>query len=153
MHNHMNTTQRIVIGIIVCIVVVAGMHLVQSPQVTPARQLAASVQANPKVPAVVIVMDETGFTPDTVTINAGESVEWVNKSTKDFWPASNMHPTHSIYPDSSIFKCLTPEEPNIFDACSPLSPGKSYSFTFMYKGEWRYHDHLRPNKTGIIRVE
>lgn len=149
----MNTTQRIVIGIILCIVVAAGIYFVQSPPVTPTRQLAAAVQANPKAPSAVITMDDDGYMPGTVTIKAGESVEWVNKSTRDFWPASNIHPTHSLYPDSSIFKCLTPEEPNIFDACLPIESGTTYSFTFNHVGEWRYHDHLRPNKTGIIRVE
>ncbi len=149
----MNTTQRIVIGIILCIVVVAGVYFVQSPPVTPAKQLAVSVETNPKTPSAVITMDDNGYTPNIVTIKAGESVEWVNKSTKDFWPASNIHPTHSLYPDSNIFRCLTPEEPNIFDACLPIESGKTYSFTFKYVGEWKYHDHLRPNKTGIIRVE
>ncbi len=125
----------------------------QSPPVTPTRQLAASVQANPKAPSAVITMDDDGYTPSIVTIKAGESVEWVNKSTKDFWPASNLHPTHSLYPDSSIFKCLTPEEQNIFDACLPIESGTTYSFTFNHVGEWKYHDHLRPNKTGIIIVK
>ncbi len=149
----MNTTQRIVIGIIVCIVVGAGIYFLQSPSVIPTRQLAASVQANPKVPSAIITMDDDGYTPNRVTIKAGESVEWVNKSTRDFWPASNIHPTHSLYPDSTIFKCLTPEEQNIFDACLPIESGKTYSFTFNHVGEWRYHDHLRPNKTGIVIVK
>jgi plastocyanin len=117
----------------------------------PAAEI--KVRTGTSSPAATITFDGENYTPRTVTISNGDAVEWVNKSQKDFWPASNLHPTHSLYPDSGIFKCRSSEEGNIFDACRPISPGKSYSFSFVHEGEWRYHDHLYPNKTGIIIVK
>jgi hypothetical protein len=41
----------------------------------------------------------------------------------------------------------------LFDACSPVESGQAYRFTFHESGAWRYHDHLFPEHTGVIRVE
>lgn len=150
----MHSAKSLWTSIIILLVVAGGIYLWSGRVViAPTKEITDSTQTNSDLPPVVITFDENGFTPNEVTIKAGQKVEWVNKSGKDFWPATNIHPTHTLYPDSSIFKCLTPEELTIFDACRPVGFGKGYTFTFNSVGEWRYHDHLRANKTGIIRVE
>lgn len=79
---------------------------------------------------------EEGFAPQEITIKRGDKVRFVNKRESDFWPASNMHPTHGIYPE--------------FD---PRKPEKTeWIFQFNKAGEWRYHDHLMPLFRGTITV-
>ena len=78
-------------------------------------------------------------------------VTFFNEDSNKHWPASAMHPTHTLYPGSGIEKCGTGEK--IFDACKGLEQGESFSFTFNEKGSWKYHDHLSVSSTGTIVVE
>lgn len=87
----------------------------------------------------VVRMEEDAFSPATLTVESGESVAFENASDDDKWPASNVHPTHELYPE--------------FDAMNAVLPGDSYSFTFERAGTWGYHDHLNPGLTGTIVVE
>lgn len=84
-------------------------------------------------------MDEEGFHPQKLTIKAGETVTFLNADKEGRWPASNIHPTHAIYP--------------AFDPKKIIDAGAAWSFTFDRPGEWRYHDHLFPDSTGVIIVE
>ncbi len=149
----MNTIQRVGVVIVSLIFVFAGIYFYGTRGVSEMSKSGPSLPENKNASTLVVTMDKNGFNPEIATIKTGDSVEWVNKGDGDFWPASNLHPTHSLYPDSGIWKCGTDDEPNIFDSCLPIESGKTYSFTFNHVGEWRYHDHLRPNKTGVIRVE
>ena len=94
----------------------------------------------------------SGFVPETLNIHQGDTVTFVNRVTSLTWPASDNHPTHTVYPGSGIQKCNTPEKSTIFDACEPLGQGESYSFTFNSVGTWNYHDHRHPNDKGTIIV-
>ena len=80
-----------------------------------------------------------GFDPERVTITVGETVRWVNVSGDFLWPASNVHPTHELYPG--------------FDAGRPIAPQGAWSFTFYSAGVWGYHDHMNPARTAIVVVE
>ena len=99
-----------------------------------------------------IEMSSSGFNPRTIEINQGESVIFLNTGTASHWPASDIHPTHKVYPGSDIKKCGSSESVRIFDSCKGLSSGESYIFTFTERGNWAYHDHLRPSMKGIIIV-
>ncbi len=101
----------------------------------------------------IVEITTSGFVPNEITIKAGESVTFINKEFLASWPASAVHPTHTVYPGSSIQKCGTVEETNIFDACKTLAKGESYIFTFNEKGSWSYHDHLNPSLRGKVTVE
>jgi plastocyanin len=83
-------------------------------------------------------LGEDGYEPRDITISAGDSIEFSTTGDKPYWPASNVHPTHRIYPD--------------FDPKEPIQPGNKWQFTFGREGEWRYHDHLAPFHTGVITV-
>ena len=100
----------------------------------------------------IIIYTDSGYSPKEMTVSLGETVTWTNKASRDMWPASAMHPTHTVYPNSSIEKCGTSEEQNIFDACRGISPEESYTFIFSEAGTWFYHDHLNPKSTGKITV-
>lgn len=87
---------------------------------------------------VVEIMDD-GFEPSTLTVTSGTTVTFENKSSDDAWPASDVHPTHQLYPG--------------FDSKKPLLAGDSYSFEFTKTGTWGYHNHLEPDEQGTIVVE
>jgi len=101
----------------------------------------------------VIEITSSGFSPETITIGVGETVTWINKKSGISRPATDIHPTHFIYPGSDIKKCGTVEAESIFDACRILAQEETYEFTFNEEGSWRYHDHLNPRTRGTIIVE
>ena len=76
---------------------------------------------------------------------------FVNKDTAQHWPASAVHPTHVVYPESG--GCIGSK----FDACKGLAEGETFEFVFSEKGSWKYHDHLNccsdPAFFGTIVVE
>lgn len=99
--------------------------------------------------AALISYTDSGFEPKSVTIKKGETVRFVNNSSsEETWPASAVHPTHSVYPDKSSSDCLG----SSFDACRGLKPGEFWEFTFTNVGEWRFHDHVHASKTGVVIV-
>jgi plastocyanin len=101
----------------------------------------------------IVKITSSGFTPKTLRIKAGETVKFLNEDSSPHWPASDIHPTHEVYPGSSISKCGTSEQSKIFDSCRGLAKGESFEFTFNEKGSWNYHDHLNPRLKGTIIVE
>ncbi|MEK7576104.1 MAG: hypothetical protein AAB482_00235 [Patescibacteria group bacterium] len=107
----------------------------------------------PQGETVTISMTDTGYSPATLNMKMGTTVIFKNDGENEHWPASAMHPTHTVYPGSNIEKCNTPDESKIFDACRGISKGSSWSFQFNNKGIWRYHDHLYPKLFGSITVE
>ncbi len=100
-----------------------------------------------------IEITSAGFSPNRLTINAGDRVTFINKDTKGHWPASNDHPTHTKYPGSGIGRCFGGEDvADNFDACRALQEGESWPFAFFEKGVWGYHDHRASSLTGSIEV-
>lgn len=86
----------------------------------------------------VVVLTEDGFEPDTLNIDLGDTVLFRSEAGGQFWPASNLHPTHSIYSE--------------FDPKRPLESSETWQFTFEREGVFEFHDHLKPNMTGVITV-
>lgn len=85
-----------------------------------------------------IVLSTAGFSPENISIRVGDTLTFTTTTGKEFWPASDLHPTHGIYPE--------------FDPRKPVSPNDSWSFQFNKQGEWRFHDHLNSLYTGKIKV-
>lgn len=128
--------KRTVIGIIVAAVIIGGLIFAQK---NFSREREPAPRPEAQGAEHVIVKTDAGFSPANITIKFGDKVRFKNDGTKDMRPASNIHPTHTIYPE--------------FDALRGFAPGQSYSFTFAKAGEWPYHDHLDPTAGGIIIVE
>ena len=93
-----------------------------------------------------IIITDSGFSPDSITIKPGTTVTWINEGEGEHWPASNFHPTHEIYPEGG--GCIG----SMLDACRGLKKGESYSFTFNKLGAWGIHDHLYPGLTMVVKV-
>ena len=106
---------------------------------------ASVATALPKIPAAptnqqpVITLSADGFSPATLTIKAGTTVTWVNKSVEDATVDSDPHPTHTehrwlnlgiLYKDGTLN--LTFDKP---------------------PGTYRYHNHFNASQKGTIVVE
>ena len=88
---------------------------------------------------VTVTLTEQSFQPNVVRITRGTKVTFTTTRQNQFWPASNPHPNHSVYPE--------------FDPKQPIQSGRSWSFVFDKVGQWGYHDHVRSYFTGTIYVE
>jgi len=100
---------------------------------------------------VTVEMSASGFSPNSLTISAGDTVNFVTTDSTSRWPASFFHPTHKNYPGSAFSKCGSGEV--IFDACEGISQTESFSFTFDEVGTWGYHDHQSAGTSGTIIVQ
>jgi plastocyanin len=89
--------------------------------------------------AAIVTYTDEGFVPNEVTISLGETVTFVNESSKPMWVASNVHPAHTILPT--------------FDQFMTSAVGESYSYTFDQAGEWEYHDHVNARQLGVVIVK
>ncbi len=88
---------------------------------------------------VSVVLRDRGFEPRDLRISKGTTVVFSTDRDHKFWPASNSHPSHAIYPE--------------FDPKHLIEPGDTWSFTFDRVGRWGFHDHVRSYFTGTIYVE
>ncbi len=85
-----------------------------------------------------VEMTPEGFEPAKITVDVNSAVIFVNKDTEAHWPASDIHPTHEIYPQ--------------FDPRKPILPGQSWSFKPTKIGIFKYHDHIFPHKRGTLTI-
>lgn len=133
--------KQYLIILIIALIALVGF-LVTSPagkQPGPTNTLPAQT-AQPEGEVVAeIQMKEEGYEPSAITVQAGKAVRFINSSSGNRWPASNIHPTHELYPE--------------FDPKRELKPGESWTFTFRKPGKWRMHDHLFAYMKGTITVE
>lgn len=88
---------------------------------------------------VHIVLTEEGFEPPYARISLGTTVIFTTTRPHAFWPASNPHPQHTLYPE------LDPKE--------PIPANGSWTFVMRKPGLWGYHDHVRSYYTGMLSVE
>jgi plastocyanin len=88
--------------------------------------------------SVTVSMREDEYIPSELTVKKGTKVTFFNKTSIARWPASNLHPSHEIYPE--------------FDPKEPVMPGTMWDFIFNKTGKWEMHDHLAPYITGSITV-
>lgn len=95
-------------------------------------------QSDEKNAEHTVELRDSGFYPEEITIQKGETVKFTTTRDKYFWPASNIHPIHEIYP--------------AFDPKEPIDPKETWSFRFDETGQWKYHDHLAPYYTGTVIV-
>jgi len=107
---------------------------------TSTAELTESAAVTSETPQhIEVIYTAQGFMPATTTIERGQTIVFKNKSNNAFWPASDDHPTHQIYPE--------------FDARRPIIPGQDFMFTFTKTGEWTFHNHLHSTQTGLIIVK
>ncbi len=155
----MDKRTQLAIGGILFLFCIAGGYLlwrsgVQAPSYQspsselPGKGVVGNAESNTDAYDVVIEYTDDGFKPRDITIKRGERVRFLNTSSEGTWPASAIHPTHSLYPEKESTDCLG----SSFDSCRILQNGEFFDFTFQYEGEWRFHDHVHAYQTGSITV-
>jgi len=87
-----------------------------------------------------IKITDNGFMPEVLYVKTGTIVHFTNETKEWRWPASDLHPTHLLYPE--------------LDPKKPIGPGSTWDFTITKKGTWGIHDHLTPYfRAKIIVIE
>lgn len=144
-----------VVGIVVAVGIGAYLYMQphEAPHTTegnlpPGKGVVGKAASNTDPFDITITLTDDGFTPRDITVPPGTRVRFLNASKDEFWPASGIHPTHTLYPEKESTDCLG----SSFDACDALAPGYFYDFTFYYEGRWPYHDHLHGYYSGSITV-
>ncbi|OGG60513.1 hypothetical protein A2765_06405 [Candidatus Kaiserbacteria bacterium RIFCSPHIGHO2_01_FULL_56_24] len=96
--------------------------------------------------------DGIAFSPASVTIARGGTVNFTDSTGATMWVASNVHPSHTNYDSTSrADHCATGYTgAKPFDQCAK---GSSFSFTFDKAGTFEYHDHANSSATGVVIVE
>ena len=150
----------VLIGAVLLIVIGGVWYISGNKTSEPGNQVSPDLSAEApsevegaKAEGNLVSITSSGFSLSTLGIKQGETVTFKNEDTQPSWPASAIHPTHTVYPNSSIAKCGTAEENTIFDSCKGLATGEAWSFQFDIPGTWKYHDHLNPSHSGTIIVE
>ncbi len=104
---------------------------------------AQTAPSDEKKGAVTITATDAGFNPKEVTVNAGDSVTWVNNSSKTIQIGSDNHPTHTLNPDLTGGQYVIEV---------PVGESKTVSAGTKV-GRWGFHNHLKPSETGTVVVK
>ncbi|KKR40545.1 hypothetical protein A2434_01340 [Candidatus Woesebacteria bacterium RIFOXYC1_FULL_41_14] len=131
---------KLIVGIITVIALAGGILLFSKnrqtvPQTSPTPSPVSAVTA---IKVNVVTLSESGFSPASLTIKAGENVTWENKSGVRATVDSNPHPVHTSYQPLNL---------------GEFSDGQSVNLTFDTPGTYNYHNHFNSNQSGTIIVE
>lgn len=83
------------------------------------------------LPEGMVEIVASGFNPQTITIKAGESVTWYNKSDRRYWVKAESGDWETGY----------------------IPIGARFSVTFDEPGEYPYYDLVHKEVTGLVIVE
>lgn len=107
------------------------------------KNQAQTTSVEEKKGAATITATDLGFDPKEVTVNAGESITWVNNSSRTIQIGSANHPDHKINPD------LTGGEYVV-----EIPAGQSKTVSAGTKvGRWAYHNHLKASEGGTVVIK
>lgn len=104
-------------------------------------QLTTNQTNTSAIEEVHVAITATGFSPQTVTIVAGQSIVWTNSDSAVHTPSPDDHPDHDKY--AGIWD----------DAEQELRNGERYEQLFLTPGTYTYHDHEDERLTGTIIVQ
>lgn len=85
-----------------------------------------------------VTLTATGFNPQTLTVNKGTRIVWLNKSGTDGTVNSDNHPTNLLFPFLNLGR---------------FSNDSSVSVMFTKSGKYTYHNALKPDQKGTIVVK
>ncbi len=118
------------------ILLAIGLLLIAAMALAILLQLNPKTAANPTVAPklAAISLSKSGFTPKTLTIAKGTTVQWTSVDNTT---------THIIESSSKGITSLTSPQ---------LGVGAKYRFSFDTPGTYQYHDKLDPTRGGTIVV-
>ena len=164
--NHM----KALIWIIILVVIIGGGYWLMhrgdnSPYLPPTTNDSSDTSQTTNTPVmedgtivpktVTVIYTDSGFSPKSVNISVGDSIKFINNSSKNMWVASDPHPVHTGYDGTSTSQhCVagyTGAAP--FDQCASGAKGASYTFTFSKPGSFGFHNHNSHSDTGTVVVQ
>lgn len=90
----------------------------------------ASPASADRTATTTISITSTGFKPDNVRVQPGDTVVWKNTDSQ----------RHEVVSDTGVFK-------------SPmLDPNESYAYKFDVESSYSYHDGTKTSTTGVVNV-
>lgn len=141
----MNKTTKIVLISIIGIVIIGGgayflMNNRKDDKNTSQRNGTANQDSSDKgsTSAPTITYTNSGFEPNTLTVQAGTTITIKNDSSEDLQFSSDDHPTHTQNTELNE---------------TTLGPDQTQTLTLTQTGTWGYHNHIDPSDTGTIIVE
>ncbi len=112
----------------------------------------ADVSGGTQTTGTTVHYGASGFTPKSVTIQAGQKVTFINDTTSNMWVGADEHPTHTTFDGtdrathcSGSYTGATP-----FDQCQA---GPTYTFVFNKSGTYQYHNHSGAQFGGTVIVQ
>lgn len=111
-----------------------------------------SAHESDKENVFIIHVSETGFKPKKSHVDVNTKVVFENVGKEEHWPATDDHPSHTLYDGTSLEEHCTSGATPAFDACKSLKNGETWSFVFTKEGVYRYHDHVWPQFNGEVVV-
>lgn len=85
-----------------------------------------------------VTLTPNGLSPSSLTIKAGQTVTWENKSGETATVNSDPHPTHTAYTPLNL---------------GNFPDGGTLTLKFNKAGTYGYHNHLNPSERGTITVQ
>lgn len=145
-----------VVGLIIIVVLLAGGYMAyRSSRSIPAEPVSlennlptsqptpfaeGSPAASLSLPSQnVVKITGSGFSPKIITIQANQTVTWINDDSAAHQVNSAVHPTHLVYPPLNTVDLVNPTDQK--------------SLSFPTPGTYNYHDHLNPSSTGQVVVK
>lgn len=151
-----NDQTKYTVAILIAVVIIgllfyyrkADAPTVQDEQQTVATTTPSTGSTNPTIKApvakpapsseIVVIFTGTSFIPKTLTIKAGQSVTFLNKSDKGMWVTSDPYSEKNSYPELNQEKTV--------------AKNGSYKFTFNTPGSWSYQHQNMPEIKGFVIV-
>ncbi len=119
-----------------------GMYITTRQPMAPIGNLSMEPRASIDAPEVkvggTVKMTPQGYTPQTITIDRGQAVEFKNVGDGGQWPSSDPHPGHDANPALNANGFVVPEA--------------SWYATLNEAGTFHYHDEVYPNIQGTVVV-
>lgn len=102
----------------------------------------------------IITLTDSGFSPRTVTVAAGETVRFINDSSRSMWVGADEHPTHTEYDGTSAREhCVDGAAiGGSFDQCAAVARGEYWDYTFTRAGTFNFHNHTGASSVGTVVV-
>src|SRR6185369_3983316 len=74
------------------------LHMVSAVTILLLVAMAIIFVNMPKPTKYNVVLTDSGFVPNRLTIKKGDLVKFTTTTDSSFWPASDPHPLHTLYP-------------------------------------------------------
>lgn len=124
--------------IIVAIVTAIIMNIYKPNNAAAPASSSSSSSASTASAVATITYSDSGFSPATTTVKAGDTVAIKNTSSSVMQMDSDPHPVHTDDTDLNV---------------GTVNPGETKTFVVTNKGSFGFHNHLAPSNTAKIVIQ